>query len=97
MFLLMMCTFKAHLPTSGGNNRSREAIEKTLKSAKGAFEMKFPSVPMTASDKRMTCPLEIKYPIFLRKDRIVRSSKLENAEVGLFCLLFSHYILYLDS
>ena len=69
------------MPLSGYHESSKEGIDKSKESAKDCLNLKFPEKKVTEKDFRFTCPLDLKYPIFTKKDKIVKTATLAEGEV----------------
>lgn len=70
------------MPLTGYNKGSIDGIEKSKTSAKECFLMKFPKKTITEVEHRFTCPLDIKYPIFVKKGDFEKAGTLNDKEVS---------------
>ena len=69
------------MPLTGYNSKSVDGISKSRTSATDCFEIKYPGRKNNDCDQRMTCPLDIKYSIFVKDKSIVKTVELQKREV----------------
>ena len=72
------------MPLTGYNSKSVDSISKTKTSAADCFEIKYPGRKINDCDQRMTCPLDIKYSVFVKDKSIVKTLELQKREVVRF-------------
>ena len=70
------------MPLTGYNTSSIDGIEKSKTSARECFLLKFPKKIISEVEQRFTCPLDIKYPIFVKKGDFEKAGTLNDKEVS---------------
>ena len=69
------------IPHQSGSSRSAKAVEKTVNSGTAMLKMKFPNEEVTDVKLQVTCPIEIKFPLFLQDEGVVKVLQLDSSEV----------------
>ena len=60
------------------------------------LEMKFPNQDVTDIKLQVTCPIELKFPLFLQEDGVVKVLHMNSSEVFSLLKNVIHTILYID-
>ena len=60
------------------------------------LEMKFPNQDVTDIKLQVTCPIELKFPLFLQEDGVVKVLQMNSSEVFSLLKNVIHTILYID-